>query len=152
MQPGEALPPHPQPPFMPAMQIDVPSARLTAQWNLGAWHILRHSVKDPQGKWHFNDFPFGVLACETYMIIHALDLQGFHKEAADGLDQWLTLPMEPKIVPGQGGHNAAALPDRPLGHFSDGKGCLTHAEGPPGMGGHMDGIHPMGPGTIMFAL
>ncbi len=49
------------------------------------------------------------------------------------------------IIPGH-------LPDRPLGHFSDGKGCLTHAEGLPGVGGHMDGVHGMGPGAIMFTL
>ena len=93
-------PTHPRPPFDPAMQIDVPSTRLTDQWRLGAWHILRRSAKDAAGKWHFNDYPFGILASETYMILRALDLQGMHREAADGLDQWLTLPMEPRIVPG----------------------------------------------------
>ena len=56
------------------------------------------------------------------------------------------------VVPGSGGHHAWALPDRPLGLFSDGRGCLTHAEGPPGAGGHMDGVHGMGPGAIMFTL
>ncbi len=144
--------PHPRPPFEPAMQIEVPSTRLTDQWRLGAWHILRRSDKDAAGKWHFNDFPFGILASETYMILRALDLQGMHREAADGLAQWLTLPLEPRIVPGAGGHHPWALPDRPLGHFSDGKGCLTHAEGLPGVGGHMDGVHGMGPGAIMFTL
>ena len=152
MHPGEALPPHPKPAFEPAMQVEVPSERLDAQWKLGAWHILRRSVKDPNGKWQFNDFPFGILASETYMILRALDLQGMHKEAADGLDQWLRLPMEPKVVPGQRRASPWALPDRPLGHFSDGKGCLTHAEGLPGAGGHMDGVHAMGPGAIMFTL
>jgi len=67
------------------MQVEVPSERLTAQWKLGAWHLLRHSVKDSQGKWRFNDFPFGILASETYMILRALDLQGMSTEAADGL-------------------------------------------------------------------
>jgi hypothetical protein len=152
MRPGETLPSHPKPPFEPAMRVEVPCERLTAQWKLGAWHLLRHSVKDQAGKWSFNDSPYGILASETYMILRALDLQGMHKEAADGLDQWLRLPMEPKVVPGAGGHHALALPDRPLGLFSDGRGCLTHAEGPPGAGGHMDGVHCMGPGAIMFAL
>jgi len=147
-----AQPPHPRPALEPAMQIEVPSTRLTDQWRLGAWHILRRSAQDDAGKWHFNDFPFGILASETYMILRALDLQGMHREAADGLAQWLTLPMEPRIVPGAGGHNHWALPDRPLGHFCDGKGCLTHAEGLPGVGGHMDGVHGMGPGAIMFTL
>jgi hypothetical protein len=151
MRRGEALPPHPAPEFAPPMQVEVPDARLTAQWKLGAWHILRRSARDQAGKWHFNDYPFGILSSETYMILRALDLQGMHKEAADGLDQWLGLPMQPRIVPGAGGHHPWALPDRPLGHFSDGDGCLTHAEGIPGAGGHMDGVHAMGPGAIMFA-
>ena len=152
MHPSEALPPHPKPPFAPPMEVGLPSARLTAQWNLGAWHILRRSLKQPNGKWEFNDYPFGILASETFMILRALDLQGMHQEAADGLDQWLRLPLQPAVVPGAGGHHAWALPDRPLGLFSDGRGCLTHAEGAPGAGGHMDGVHCMGPGAVMFAL
>lgn len=152
IRPLEALPPHPKPPFEPAMRIEVPCERLTAQWNLGAWHILRRSSKGPDGKWRFNDYPFGILASETYMILRALDLQGMHKEAADGFEQWLELPMEPRVVPGAGGHHEWARPDRPLGHFSDGRGCFTHAEGIPGVGGHMDGVHCMGPGAILYAL
>ncbi len=152
MHPGTALPPHPRPLRDPTMQVEVPCQRLTAQWNLGAWHILRRSVQAPSGKWRFNDFPFGILASESYMILRALDLQGMHQEAADGLDQWLQLPLEPKVVPGEGGHHGGALPDRPLGLFSDGRGCLTHAEGPAGVGGHMDGVHAMGPGAIIFAV
>jgi hypothetical protein len=153
LRPGEALPVHPQPPFEPAMQVDLPCRRLTAQWKLGAWHILRRSVKDPAtGKWSFNDFPFGILASETYMILRAMDLQGMHKEAADGLDQWLSLPTWPKVTPGKDGQHEWALGDRPLGLFADGNGCLTNAAGVPGVGGHMDGVHSMGPGAIMFAL
>ena len=146
------LPPHPTPPFEPAMQVDVPSARLNAQWKLGAWHILRRSTEGPDGVWRFNDYPFGILASETYMILRALDLQGMHRETADGLGQWLSLPTDHHVVPGSGGHHPWALPDRPLGHFSDGRGALTHAEGTPGAGGHMDGVHAMGPGAIMFTL
>lgn len=152
LHPGETLPPHPQPEFEPVMKVQVPCPRLTAQWKLGTWHILRRSVRDAAGRWQFNDFPFGILASETYMLLRALDLQGQPREAADGLDQWLRLPVQPLIVPGQGGHHSWALPDRPLGHFADGRGCLTHATGPPGAGGHMDGVHSMGPGAIMFTL
>ncbi len=152
MFPGKTLPAIPKAEFEPPMQVDLPCKKLTAQWKLGAWHILRRSVKDANGKWHFNDYPYGILACETYAILYALDLQGMHKEAADGLDQWLSLPMQTHIEPGKGGHNPQALPDRPLGLFTDGRGCLTNAEGPPGVGGQMDGIHPMGPGTIMYAI
>ena len=147
MYPDKELPPHPKPPLEPAMQVDVPDERMNAQWKLGAWHILRRSVSDQNGKWSFNDYPFGILAAETCQILRALDFQGMHKEAADGLDQWLSLPMEPQAVPGSQG-----LPDRPLGHFSDGRGCFTHAVGPEGVGGHMDGIHPLGPGIIMRAM
>ncbi|MBM4030988.1 MAG: hypothetical protein FJ291_04290 [Planctomycetes bacterium] len=149
MHPGRSFPPHPKPPFEPAMQVELPCERLTAQWKLGAWHILRRSVKDANGAWRFNDFPFGILASETYMFLRALDLQGMHKEAADGLDQWLSLPMQPRASAGTHGNSR---PDRPLGHFSDGTGCLTHATGPNGAGGHMDAVHSMGPGAIAFAL
>jgi hypothetical protein len=146
---GTNLPPLPRPPFGPMMEVELPSEQLTAQWNLGAWHLLRHSAKDAAGRWRFNDFPFGILASETYMILRALDLQGMHREAADGLDQWLSLPLQPG--PAEGTH-PLSKPDRPLGHFSDGLGCLTHAVGPDGAGGHMDAVHSMGPGAIMFAL
>lgn len=146
------LPPTPAPPFEPAMKVATPDARLNAQWKLGAWHILRQSKQGADGTWRFNDFPFGILASETYMILRALDLQGMHKEAADGLDQWLKLPLTHRITPGADGHHTLALPDKPLGHFSDGDGSLTHAEGIEGWGGHMDAVHAMGPGAIAFAL
>ena len=149
---GPDLPPHPEPELRPVMQVHVPSDRLTAQWNLGAWHILRRSQRDGTGRWRFNDYPFGILASETYLILRALDLQGMHQEAADGLDQWLSLPLHTDVAPGENGHHPLARPDRPLGHFADGDGCLTHAEGPDGAGGHMDGVHAMGPGAIMLAL
>lgn len=151
---GTNLPPHQSPPpgFAPPMQVEVPSARLTAQWNLGVWHLLRHAQKHPQaGRLWFNDHPYGILAAETYMILAALDLMGSHQAAEDGFEQWLSLPMDSKTSD-QPGHNAGALPDRPTGLFSDGHGCLTHAVGPPGAGGHMDGIHAFGPGSIGWAL
>jgi hypothetical protein len=146
------LPPHPVPELEPAMTVEVPDPRLTAQWRLGAWHILRRAAQDQTGRWRFSDYPFGVLASETHLILRALDLQGMHQQAADGLQQWLSLPMQPRVTPGQGGQNGLSRPDRPLGHFSDGKGCLTLAEGLEGAGGHMDGVHAMGPGAIMLTL
>ncbi|MBI3818921.1 MAG: hypothetical protein HY286_09550 [Planctomycetes bacterium] len=142
----------PAPPFEPPFTIEVPSSQLTAQWKLCASHILRRSVQDAGGKWNFNDYPFGILASETFMILRALDLQGMHGAAADGLDQWLKLPTWPRVVPGENGHHALARPDRPLGNFSDGNGAFTHAEGPVGWGGNMDGIHAMGPGAIVYAI
>lgn len=153
MFPGKTMPPIPKPEFDPPMKVEVPSEKLTAQWNLGAWHLVRHCEKNPKsGRLWFNDYPYGILAAENYLIFRVLDLMGMHKEAADGLDQWLTLPLETKVVPGQGGHHSWATPDRPSGLFSDGRGCLTHAEGPEGVGNHMDGVHSMGPGAIMYPL
>ena len=148
---GDNLPPHPAPPAgsEPAMQVQVPCARLTAQWNLGAWHLVRHAEIHPQtGRLWFNDHPYGILGAETYMILAALDLMGSHKAAEDGFDQWVSLPMDPDST----GHHEWALPDRPNGLFTEGHGCLTHAVGPPGVGGQMDGVHAFGPGSIGWAL
>jgi hypothetical protein len=148
---GSRLPPHPKPPAgsEPPMQIDVPSPRLTAQWNLGAWHLVRHCGKNPaNGRLWFNDYPYGILAAETYMVLAALDLMGAHQAAEDGFDQWVSLPLAPSSK----GHHPWAFPDHPNGLFSEGRGCLTHAVGPDGAGGHMDGVHAFGPGSIGWAL
>jgi len=148
---GGNLPAHPKPPAgsEPAMQVQVPSERLTAQWNLGAWHLLRHCEKNPKnGRLWFNDYPYGILGAETYMVLAALDLMGSHKAAEDGFHQWVSLPMDPNSA----GHHEWALPDRPNGLFSEGHGCLTHAVGPKGVGGQMDGVHAFGPGSIGWAL
>jgi len=151
---GTNLPSHPAPPaaFQPSMQVQVPCPRLTAQWNLGAWHLLRHAQKNPRtGRLWFNDHPYGILAAETYMILAALDLMGSHQAAEDGFDQWVSLPMDPNTNDSKG-HHGWAIPDRPNGLFSEGHGCMTHAVGPPGAGGHMDGVHAFGPGAIGWAL
>ena len=148
---GANLPPHPKPPAgsEPPMQVQVPSERLTSQWNLGAWHLVRHAQKNPKtGRLWFDDYPYGILGAETYMILAALDLMGSHQAAADGFDQWVSLPMDTNSA----GHHNGALPDRPNGLFSEGNGCLTHAEGPTGLGGQMDGVHAFGPGSIGWAL
>jgi hypothetical protein len=148
---GSNLPPHPKPPAgsEPSMQVQVPSERLTAQWNLGAWHLLRHCEKNPKnGRLWFNDYPYGILAAETYMVLAVLDMMGSHQAAEDGLDQWTSLPMDPDST----GHHEWALPDRPSGLFSEGHGCLTHAVGPNGYGGQMDGVHAFGPGSIGWVL
>ena len=129
--PGKTLPAIPKPEFKPPMKVEVPCTKLTAQWNLGTWHLVRHAVKDDKGRLRFNDYPYGILASETHLVLYTLDLMGMHKAAADGLDQWLGLPLRNQ---------------KPVGLFSDGVGCLTHAVGPPGAGGNMDGIHAMGPG------
>lgn len=148
---GRQLPAHPKPPagMEPAMRVEVPCDRLTAQWNLGAWHLARHCGKNPKnGRLWFNDHPYGILAAETYLVLAALDMMGSHQAAEDGLEQWTSLPMDPNSA----GHNEGALPDRPSGLFTEGHGCLTHAVGPDGIGGHMDGIHAFGPGSIGWAI
>jgi hypothetical protein len=105
---------------------------------LGAWHLLRHCATNPKtGKLWFNDYPYGILAAETYLVLSVLDQMGSHKEAEAGFDQWTSLPMER---------------EHPVGDFSEGNGALTFAEGPAGLGGHMDGIHAFGAGSIGWAL
>jgi hypothetical protein len=147
MWPGKPLPPMPKPEFLPAMRVDVPSDQLVAQWNLAAWHLMRRGKQDDKGRWRFSDYPFAILASETHLILRALDLMGMHKEAAGGFEQWLELPID--------------LP-KPVGHFSDGKGVLSHAKNyVPGagekgfkedLGGGMDSVHAMGPGAIGYSL
>ena len=137
---GTDLPPMPVPPAVnePLMKVDVPSERMTAQWNLGVWHLLRHCEINPvTGKLWFNDYPYGILAAETYLVLSVLDQMGSHGSAQSGFDQWTMLPMQR---------------EHPVGQFSDGNGALTFAEGPPGAGGNMDGIHAFGPGSIGWAL
>jgi hypothetical protein len=148
---GGALPPHPKPPagFEPRMQVHVPSERLTAQWNLGNWHLLRHAARNPEdGRLWFADYPYGILAAETHLILAVLDMMGSHPAAADGFEQWVSLPVEidPHRFPTE------AFPDRPTGLFSDGHGALTHAVGPERIGGQMDGVHAFGPGSIGLSL
>ena len=131
------------------MQVHVPSARLTAKWNLGNWHLLRHAQKNPNdGRLWFDDYPYGILAAETHLILTVLDQMGSHQAAADGFQQWLSLPLDidPRGFPRE------AFPDRPTELFSDGHGALTHAVGPESIGGQMDGVHAFGPGAIGLSL
>ena len=156
------LPPMRKPSLQPPMQVEVPCERLSAQWKLGVDHILNKKdlnppIKGPDGKWRFNDSPYGVLASETYLILRALDVMGMHKEARDGLHQWLSLPVELNVVlgprpAGQVRHQQGTLRDRPLGLYSEGRGCFANAEGPPGVGDNMDGTHGNGAGSIAFAM
>ncbi|MBN1852048.1 MAG: hypothetical protein JW829_04960 [Pirellulales bacterium] len=108
------LPPIPEPPFEPAMSVEVPDKHLTALWRLGAWRIIRRCPRidradlakvgaagdvtqdcrivdgeDPQGIYVVRDNPFPPLGCETDRILWALDHQGMHQVAADGISIWL---------------------------------------------------------------
>ena len=133
---GQTLLPIPKPESKGPMQIEVPSEKLCSQWSLGAWHLVRHAVKNDKGQLRFNDYPYGILASETHLVLRALDLMGMHKEAADGLDQWLGFRFRTEA-------GGPVLRRRRLPH---------PCRGPAGCGGNMDGIHAMGPGAIMFAL
>jgi len=108
------LPPVPEPPFEPAMSVDVPDKNLTALWRLGAFRIInrcprihrddlpkvtaagdvpkdcrRVDAKDPQGMYVVRDNPFPPLGCETDRILWALDHMGMHDVARDGMTVWL---------------------------------------------------------------
>ena len=105
------LPPFPEPPYEPAMQIDVPEKQLVGQWRLGAWHLKRHSRKvDPRnpfkglcanGDWEPDDniYEVGIwpprdkegfaIGSETFQILMALDMLGVHDVAEGGLNFWL---------------------------------------------------------------
>jgi len=142
---GKNLPPHLEVPAgqEPSMKVDVPDPRLTAQWSLGAWHLLRHCGVNPQtGKLWFNDFPYGILAAETYLVLSVLDQMGAHKASEAGFDQWTMLPMD-RTQPGY---------EHPVGLFTDGHGSMNGAIGPDGYGGQMDVIHAFGPGSIGWAM
>ena len=89
MHPGGNWPPYPKPEFEPPAQIEVPDPRLTDAWRCGAWHLLRVLKKDAQGRYILRDYPYDALAHETFLIIRALDLQGMHQAARDGLARWL---------------------------------------------------------------
>jgi len=108
------LPPIPEPPFDPAMSVEVPDKDLTALWRVGAWRIIRRCPrvdredmpkvaaagdvtkdcrrvddKDPRGVYVVRDNPFPPLGCETDRILWALDHMGMHQVAADGMSVWL---------------------------------------------------------------
>ncbi len=162
----DSLPPFPQIPqgFDSKMTINIPDKILNNQWNITPWHLLRHSKKDSiTGRLVFNDYPYGVLAAETYLILAALDYMGLHQQAKDGYHQWLKLPTQPFVSIGEiagpklgdnkrDKHFGGSFQDRPTGNFSDGYGSFTLAEGVPGIAGHLDGVHAYGPGCIGWAI
>ncbi|MEI8123220.1 MAG: hypothetical protein WCI20_14405, partial [bacterium] len=158
---GTNQPPHPKvrKEDEPAMKVEVPSERLTAQWNLGPQHIAAAAKPNPKtGRKWFNDAPYGILAAETFMILTAHDQMGAFKDAEDGFFQWVSLPIDQNVSVKKGPrdpngvHHQESLPDRPIGLFTDGSGSLTLAEGWGGKGGNMDGVHAFGPGSIGWSL
>ena len=89
LHPSGNWPAYPRPEFEPPARIQVPDQHLTDAWRCGAWHLLRVLKKDPRGRWIMRDYPYDALAHESFLIIRALDLQGMHEAARDGLARWL---------------------------------------------------------------
>jgi len=130
MHPGGNWPPYPKPDFEPPAQIDVPDQRLTDAWRSGAWHLLRVLKKDPQGRYIMRDFPYDALAHESHLIIRALDLQGMHQAARDGLARWLERDEK--------------KPGQLDGLFADSAGAMTGVE--------WDWQHAGGPGLMQWQM
>ena len=124
------LPPYPKPDFEPPAEIDVPQQRLVDAWRVGAWHLLRVLKKDARGRYIVRDFPYDALAHETHLILRALDLQGMHKAARDGLARWLD--------------RDATKPTRLDGQFADSIGILGGVE--------WDWQHLGGPGVMQWQM
>ena len=98
---GANLPPHPTPPAgsEPTMQVQVPCRTLDGPvepGRLASGPALRRRTRQ-NGRLWFNDYPYGILAAETYMVLAALDLMGSHQAAEDGFDQWVSLPHGPQL-------------------------------------------------------
>jgi hypothetical protein len=130
MHPGGPWPPYPKPEFEPAARIEAPDERLTDAWRSGAWHLLRVLKKDAQGRTIMRDYPYDALAHESFMIIRALDLQGMHEAARDGLARWLERDEK-----------------KPLqmdGLFADTTGAMSGVE--------WDWQHAGGPGVIQWQM
>ncbi|MBL7223938.1 MAG: hypothetical protein ISS72_08795 [Candidatus Brocadiae bacterium] len=130
MHPGGDWPPYPKPEFEPAAQIDVPDRRLTDAWRCGTWHLLRVLKKDPQGRYILRDFPYDALAHETFLIVRALDLQGMHQAARDGLARWLERDEK--------------KPAKMDGLFADTIGAMSGVE--------WDWQHAGGPGVMQWQM
>ena len=86
------------------------------------------------------------------MILRALDLQGLHQEAADGLDQWLRLPMELQGGAGCGRTSRLGAAGPAAGPLFRRQGLLTHAEAYQVPAGTWTASTPWDRGAIMFTL
>ncbi|HPD16468.1 MAG TPA: hypothetical protein PLE19_16055 [Planctomycetota bacterium] len=130
LHPGGNWPPYPKPDFEPPAQIDVPDTRLTDAWRCGAWHLLRVLKKDAHGRYIHRDFPYDALAHETFLILRALDLQGMHQAARDGLARWLERDEK--------------QPTKMDGLFADTVGAMSGVE--------WDWQHGGGPGVMQWQM
>jgi hypothetical protein len=130
LHPGGNWPPYPRPEWEPPAQIELPDKRLTDAWRSGAWHLLRVLNKDGQGRYIMRDYPYDALAHESFLIIRALDLQGMHQAARDGLARWLERDEQ--------------QPARMDGQFADTVGAMSGVE--------WDWQHAGGPGVIEWQM
>jgi hypothetical protein len=130
LHPGGNWPPYPRPEWEPPAQIEVPDGRLTDAWRSGAWHLLRVLKKDAQGHYIMRDFPYDALAHESFLIIRALDLQGMHEAARDGLARWLQRDEQ--------------KPTNMDGQFVDTHGAMSGVE--------WDWQHAGGPGVMQWQM
>ena len=81
------------------MRIHVPEPELEAQWNLGAWHLMRWSQSLPDERLAVSIWPFtkldggregaACIGCESFQILRTLDLLGCHEAAEQGLNYWI---------------------------------------------------------------
>ena len=103
----------------------------------GTWHLVRHTVQDDKSRLRFNDYPYGILASETHLVLHALDLMGMHKEAWTGWTSGSVFPSKTRSrwAFSRTGSVASRMPR------------ARRARGK-----HGRHLHAMGPGAIMFAL
>jgi hypothetical protein len=130
LHPGGNWPPYPRPEWEPPAEIEVPDGRLTDAWRSGAWHLLRVLNKDAQGRYVMRDYPYDALAHESFLVIRALDLQGMHQEARDGLARWLERDEQ--------------KPAKIDGRFPDTLGAMSGVE--------WDWQHAGGPGVMQWQM
>ncbi|MGD0899761.1 MAG: hypothetical protein ABR915_18160, partial [Thermoguttaceae bacterium] len=116
------LPPFPEPPYEPAMKIDVPEKALVSQWRLGAWHLKRWSKKIDDATYAVSIWPFRTpgdrptcIAMESGQIIRTLDLIGVHDVAVGGVNYWLFAKQR-----GEGGNRGGGYGN----YFTDFDGVL----------------------------
>ena len=126
LHPGEELPEYPEPEMEPPATVDIPDRRLRDAWRSGAWHLLRVLPRDSQGRIVMMCHPYVALAQESFLIIHALDVAGMHREAGEGLARWLE--KDPSV------------PVKLDGLFADTVGVMSGAE--------WDWQHMGGPGLM----
>ena len=116
-------PPFPSVPYEPNMKVEVPDEHLTGLWKIGAWQIMKYGGPGKDGKYYFEDHPFGLIALEEDRMFWALDQMGMHKAAADGMGVWLERQQKDGMLLTDHGHDrmhaagALAIPWVMVDHY-----------------------------------